>query len=101
MSKLVEGAPVNHPLLNAVELARLYVDVGWHGSGIARALLEKALAAVREQGYDSIWLCVWERNARAIAFYRKHGFAEFGQMPVFVDEIRFDDLLMRRNLDAD
>lgn len=99
VSKLIAGAPADHQLPNAVELARLYIDAEWHGCGVASALLKVALASAREQGYASVWLCVWQRNARAISFYRKHGFVVFGHTPVFVDDTRFDDLLMRRNLD--
>ncbi len=39
-----------------------------------RACLGEAIAA----GADVVWLDVWERNPRAIAFYRKLGFAENG-----------------------
>lgn len=98
MSKLGAGTPAYHQLLGAVELARLYVDEAFHGRGVAGGLLQHTLATARERGYTTVWLCVWERNARAIAFYRKHGFMQFGRAPVFVDDVRFDDLLMRRNL---
>ena len=29
-------------------------------------------------GYRAVWLGVWERNERALAFYRKMGFERFG-----------------------
>ena len=81
------------------ELSKLYVDEAFHGRGVATKLLQQSMKAARQRGYRALWLYVWERNQRALAFYRKHGFVAFGQGPVFVDHIRFDDILMRRDLD--
>lgn len=61
-----------------VELHRLYVDRTWHGRGVAQRLLAAAGEAAREFGGATLWLKVWERNARAIAFYRKSGFVDVG-----------------------
>jgi diamine N-acetyltransferase len=44
-----------------------------------------------------MWLGVWERNQRAIAYYRKWGFLEFGThgfMPG--KDLQWDILLARR-----
>lgn len=64
----------------AIELWRFYVDPAWHGRGVARLLMEAALDLARATGGDAraIWLGVWERNARAQAFYRKCGFVPVG-----------------------
>jgi ribosomal protein S18 acetylase RimI-like enzyme len=97
-SILAPGAPEGHPLPAAVELSRLYVDIAWQGRGVGRALLERSFSRSCEQGYQTIWLCVWERNEAARAFYRAHGFHPFGHTLVWVDALRFDDLLMQRTL---
>ena len=60
------------------EVARFYVDAPLHGSGAAHALMRAALDAAIARGADCAWLGVWERNARAIAFYTKWGFAPVG-----------------------
>jgi ribosomal protein S18 acetylase RimI-like enzyme len=60
------------------ELYRLYVTNRWHGLGIAYELMKEVLATVRLAASDRIWLGVWERNARALAFYRKFGFEVVG-----------------------
>jgi ribosomal protein S18 acetylase RimI-like enzyme len=57
------------------ELWRFYVDKGWHGRGIARQLMQ---AVLTEAAAEAVWLGVWERNPRAIAFYRKVGFVDVG-----------------------
>ena len=41
-------------------------------------LMQRALAAARELGGRYAWLGVWERNSRAMAFYRKSGFDAIG-----------------------
>lgn len=64
-----------------VELARLYVDRGQHGRGIAQMLMGAAIDAARELGGATLWLGVWEHNARAIRFYEKCGFRDVGSQP--------------------
>jgi ribosomal protein S18 acetylase RimI-like enzyme len=61
-----------------LELARFYVDAAWHGRGLAQALMRAAVEAAAACGAQTLWLGVWERNPRAIRFYRKVGFAEVG-----------------------
>lgn len=58
--------------LPAIELAKLYVLRPFHGCGIADVLMERGLEQASRSGASQVWLCVWERNARATAFYR-HG----------------------------
>lgn len=54
------------------ELSILYVARAWHGSGLARALVEALL------GGDPASLWVAEDNPRARRFYAKLGFVEDG-----------------------
>lgn len=69
-----EGVPPE----GSIELWRFYVDRPWQGAGIASALMSAAKRRARDRGATSMWLGVWERNARAQAFYRKHGFTRVG-----------------------
>lgn len=61
-----------------VELQRFYVERGWHGRGVARQLMEAVVETGRSLGAETLWLGVWERNARAMAFYAKCGFVDVG-----------------------
>jgi ribosomal protein S18 acetylase RimI-like enzyme len=45
---------------------------------------------------DVAWLGVWERNARAIAFYRKFGFAEVGEHVFLLGKDPQRDVVMAR-----
>lgn len=67
-----------------IEILRFYVDRAYHGQGIAQALMAASIAAARDLGGDTVWLGVWERNPRAIAFYAKCGFRDRGSHPYFV-----------------
>lgn len=62
-----------------VELWRFYVDRGWHGRGVATALMERVKEEARQRGARTLWLGVWEHNARARAFYAKCGFVDVGE----------------------
>ena len=62
-----------------MELLRIYVDSGWHGKGIAYAMMGEILSIARSEGAKTLWLGVWERNFRAQAFYSKHRFTKVGE----------------------
>jgi len=70
--KGVEGA-------KPVELVRLYVSRDWLGRGIGEQLMRACIDEARQAGHETIWLGVWERNPRAIAFYEKWGFRRAGE----------------------
>ena len=61
-----------------VELHRFYVDREAQGTGLALTLMHEVRRAAREFGGHHIWLGVWEKNPRAIAFYKKAGFVDVG-----------------------
>ena len=62
-----------------IELWRFYVARGFHGQGVAQALMDRVTTEARERGARTLWLGVWEHNARARAFYAKCGFADAGK----------------------
>jgi diamine N-acetyltransferase len=66
------------PGTDRLELSRFYVDRPWHGRGVAQALMTATVREATERGAETLWLGVWERNSRGIAFYRKCGFADVG-----------------------
>jgi ribosomal protein S18 acetylase RimI-like enzyme len=81
-----------------VELARFYVDQAHHGRGIAQALMTAVYANARALGGTRLWLGVWERNFRAIAFYRKCGFEKCGEHPFVLGTDLQTDWDMARGL---
>jgi ribosomal protein S18 acetylase RimI-like enzyme len=92
------GAPIE-PLLDLdVELWRFYIDRPWHGRGVAAQLMAAANEAAVALGGRQMWLSVWERNARAIAFYTKCGFRIVGAKDFWVGSDRQTDHVMVADL---
>lgn len=95
-----QGTPpsfVAHPA--PVELRRFYVDRPAHGHGVARALMARVRDAARSLGGASLWLSVWERNPRAIAFYAREGFVDVGSTDFYVGPDRQTDRVMVARID--
>lgn len=86
------------PTGRAAEIARLYADRRWHGRGLGAALMDAALATAVQWGAEVLWLGVWERNPRAIAFYAKHGFVDVGEQEFLLGADRQRDRIMARRL---
>jgi ribosomal protein S18 acetylase RimI-like enzyme len=81
----------------AAEIQRFYVDISHHGAGVAQQLMAHILARAEATGFAVLWLGVWERNARALAFYRKWGFEVVGEHTFMLGNDPQRDLLMRRD----
>jgi GNAT superfamily N-acetyltransferase len=77
-----------------IELRRFYVLKSWHGAGLGRDLMTAVFARCIALGADAVWLGVWERNPRAIGFYRKWGFAEVGEHEFVLGTDAQRDLVM-------
>ncbi len=89
--------PVEHPA-HSLEIRQLYILTPWQGEGVAAALMDWAIGAARESGAPALFLSVWEKGARAIAFYRKHGFEIAGSAPFTLGASVMVDPVMRRDL---
>jgi diamine N-acetyltransferase len=88
-----------HPAIagrNPVRLWQLYVAPAFHGSDVATQLMSAALDHARTHLHDVVWLGVSEHNARAIAFYRKHGFRALGLEQVGAGGHAHQDIVMSR-----
>lgn len=81
---------------SACEVQRLYVESRYHGKGVAAQLMEACIGAARRHGTAALWLGVWERNPRAIAFYSKCGFVEVGEQVFPLGQDMQRDLVMAR-----
>ncbi len=91
-------APECVPGLRPVELVRFYIDLPWIGRGVGASLMQAALAVASDRGCDCVWLDVWEKNERAMAFYSKWGFSVVGSQPFVLGEDVQSDLLMARTI---
>ena len=83
-----------------VELWRFYVAQPWHGRGLAQTLMQRVELEASQRGGRTLWLGVWERNGRAIAFYRKAGFTDVGSHVFMVGTDAQTDRILVRSLGA-
>jgi ribosomal protein S18 acetylase RimI-like enzyme len=67
--------PVGAPDPRDLEIQRIYLLTGYHRSGLGHKLMSMAFARAVTAGANRIVLGVHNDNARALAFYRRHGFA--------------------------
>jgi diamine N-acetyltransferase len=88
------GVAGNRPL----EIERLYARANVIGKGIGKALMEACLAHGRSNGYDVVWLGVWEHNHRALQFYKKWGFEKFSQHVFMLGLDVQTDLLFQKKI---
>ncbi len=61
-----------------VELNRLYVLARAKGLGLGKALMATVMDRARAEGFQTLWLGVWEHNLAAQAFYRRWPFTDVG-----------------------
>jgi len=83
---------------NPIELVRLYVSQDRLGSGVGAALMQACIREARQRRHRTLWLGVWEHNARAQAFYRKWDFTEIGTHVFQLGNDPQTDLLMQRTI---
>jgi diamine N-acetyltransferase len=82
-----------------IELLRFYVDRPWHGRGLANELMDAVVREARNANARTLWLCVFERNPRAIAFYAKQRFQDVGSTIFVLGTDPQTDRIMTRSLD--
>ena len=63
--------------------AHLHIDLlpEAQGQGMGSQLMETLLQTLRRAGVPGVFLCVGADNARAVAFYQKHGFTVLRRLP--------------------
>jgi GNAT superfamily N-acetyltransferase len=79
----------------SIELRQLYVLRPWHGTPIARELMDWALAEARRRGAEEIYLSVFVDNHRARRFYERYGFTFVAPYAFMVGSHADEDHIMR------
>jgi len=80
-----------------VELQRIYVGLAHHGSGLGKSLMDSAINVAKTEGFEWIWLGVYEENKRAKRFYEKLGFEKVGTHDFWVgSDLQIDEIYLRR-----
>ena len=81
-----------------IELVRMYSAQSHIGKGIGGRLITACIEEGRVGGYDVMWLSVWQKNPRAIAFYQKWGFEIAGAATFTIGSDIQTDWIMGRRL---
>jgi ribosomal protein S18 acetylase RimI-like enzyme len=80
---------------NPLEIERIYVLKAYQGQGVGQLLYDKAIEIARQMSAAYVWLGVWEKNPRAISFYKKNGFVAFDTHIFILGNDRQTDIMMR------
>jgi ribosomal protein S18 acetylase RimI-like enzyme len=70
---------------------------GHQGRGVGGAVLGWLEAEARRAGARNVWLCVSATNARARAFYERHGYSAAAAIDALAAD-HIDEVLMRKRL---
>lgn len=82
----------------SLEIERIYVLKEFHGKKVGQILYDKAIEIAKQQNADFVWLGVWEKNLRAIHFYKKNGFVEFDKHLFKLGDDEQTDIMMQLKL---
>ena len=63
----------------------------WHGSGVGKALMEKAIDYARSDHQERLIVGVYIGNSRAQAFYESRGFGKIGERTFSVGPRQYED----------
>lgn len=97
--KMIVKAPREEmPGQQCIEIGRIYTLQQIVGKGVGAKLMDYCLAFARKQKQDWIWLGVWERNDRALAFYKKWGFEKFAYHGFLLGTDLQNDFLLRKKI---
>lgn len=80
---------------SSLEIERIYVLKDFHGKKVGQVLYDKAIDIAKQTKADYVWLGVWEKNPRAINFYKKNGFVEFDKHIFKLGDDEQTDIMMR------
>jgi diamine N-acetyltransferase len=92
------GAQTDIQDANALEIERIYITAEFQRAGLGRILLIKAMEIAIEKNKSYIWLGVWEKNEKALSFYRKSGFYKIGEHSFAMGDDKQTDYVMRKDL---
>jgi ribosomal protein S18 acetylase RimI-like enzyme len=84
--------------VKTMEIARIYAMPNMIGKGVGNLLMKTSISIAKEKGKEVIWLGVWEKNIRAIDFYKKWGFEKFDVSDFLLGDDVQCDWLMKKEL---
>ncbi len=84
---------------SSLEVERIYLSAEYQGKGLGQYLMQQAINIAQNRGKRYIWLGVWEKNEKALRFYKKNGFYKIGAHSFVMGDDDQTDFLMRKDLE--
>ena len=84
--------------VHGMELERIYVLKNFQGKKIGKKLLDFAIKTAKERDLEYVWLGVWDKNRKAIDFYKRNGFEIIGIHPFKMGDDTQTDFIMKRTI---
>jgi diamine N-acetyltransferase len=82
----------------SLEIERIYIRNKFQRKGLGKYLIDRATEVAMMQNKKMIWLGVWEKNGKAIDFYRKIGFVQTGAHSFYMGDEEQIDFIMTKTL---
>ncbi|WP_379139726.1 GNAT family N-acetyltransferase [Paenibacillus sp. sgz500992] len=80
----------------SLEIERIYIRNNFQRKGLGKYLIDKAMEVAVIQNKKKIWLGVWEKNEKAIDFYKKIGFVQTGAHSFYMGDEEQTDFIMTK-----
>jgi ribosomal protein S18 acetylase RimI-like enzyme len=99
-AKLVRGSKTSQAdsAKRQIQMERIYALGAYVGKKVGKTLMIESIQIAKSEGYEYMWLGVWQENKRAIDFYRAFGFEIIGVKQFVIGNEVNDDYVMGRNL---
>ncbi|OYU97283.1 MAG: hypothetical protein CFE21_03040 [Bacteroidetes bacterium B1(2017)] len=98
--KLLHDVKIEGLIGKTMELEKIYIRQEAYGTGVANALMEKAIEESNTAKCQNLFLGVWNENVRALAFYKKWGFEIFSTRTFQLGDTLCNDYLLCLKLGA-
>lgn len=83
---------------DSLEIERIYLKDEYHNKGIGKFILNQIIEIANSYNLKLIWLAVWEKNEKAIEFYKRNHFEYFSQHDFVLGKDIQLDYLMKLSL---
>ena len=83
----------------SLEIERIHVSKEFQGEGLGRCLMNEAISIAAQRKKKYVWLGVWEKNDKALRFYRRSGFYQIGTHSFVMGYDEQTDYIMRKALE--
>lgn len=84
--------------IRSAEIQRIYLLSKFGRKGIGSALIDECLRRAEFEGYEAVFLGVWNENLSAKAFYESRGFRLAGEVEFSYGKSTFTNEVMMRSL---